>query len=92
MDSIMFHCDWNEDSENHYRSPEILSSFKVISLLPFLLISALLLTEIFLYRPLCIGKLTGFFIGLSELSVHCRQIFTKFLDLLLQTLNRRNTP
>ena len=36
-------------SEVLYRSPESLSSFKVIPLLSFLLISALFMAEIFLY-------------------------------------------
>ena len=54
-----------DGSEGHFRSPESLSSFKVIPLTLLLLISALLLSEIIFYRSRCIGQLTGFLVSLT---------------------------
>ena len=58
-----------DGSERLLRSPESLLTFKAISLLSFLLISALFLTQIFLDSPLSIGKLTGFLVRLIILCV-----------------------
>ncbi len=51
--------------DGHLRSPESLSSFKVIPFPLLLLISALLMTEVFLNRSRCFGQLTGLFVCLT---------------------------
>ena len=64
-----------DSSEWHSRSSESLSSFKVIPLLSFLLISALLLSQIFLDRPRRFGQLTGLLICLIVFRIFLRQLF-----------------
>ena len=68
--SITFPITVTDGSEGLLRSPESLSLFKVVSFLPFLLIPTLLLSQIFFYRSLRIGKLTGFLVRLIKLGVH----------------------
>ena len=65
-------------------------SFKVIPLLSFLLISVLLLMQIFLDRPLCVCKLTGFLVRLIKFGVHYRQFLAERRDTLFQLFHGWN--
>lgn len=75
---------------SHISSVQCVVLFKVIPP-ALLLISALLLTEIFFYRPLRIGKLTGFLISLIVFRIRCRQLITERRDPLFQIFYCRDT-
>ena len=66
----------------------------LFQIIPFtlLLSTALLLSQILLDRPLCIGKLTSFLVRLIILCIHCRHLLTECRDTLLQLLHGRNMP
>lgn len=74
---------------SHFSSVQCAVLFQIITL-AFWLSTALLLPQIFLDSPLCIGKLTGFLVCLIKLCVHCRQLLTERRDTLFQLLHGRD--
>jgi len=77
-------------SKGRFRSPESLSSFKVIPLTLLLLSSALLMAQIFLYCPRSFRQLTGFFIRLIVFRIFLRQLFLQRCDMLFKIFDFRN--